>query len=355
MSNIIEKIAVEIAEQLLEKIKNGYIPELSKKYNIPEQDLIDILEGGEMIRSKQKSSSSSVAESTIKDHSINIEKINKALKKATDANKYLNISTMKAVADNKTNRSKLLFNETHKIVAKKDDEQLFNTCVASLGGGFNENSEDEQENEVEQDSIEVSEEKPKPNAKSKLKTKVITPESEDSEIESSDESSVIPEPTKTVEVPDIESSEDCESESLQPIKAKTKEKNKKETKNPKVKTPENSSSEESSITSSPKKDKQSKKIKTPENSEHSSSEDVKVQPLKPKFHKDLKKWWHPDTGFVVNKQGFNKYIVVGRIVDDKICNLTEKDIKKCEKRGWNYRSKKVNSSSESSSCCSSST
>jgi hypothetical protein len=409
MSNIIEKIAIEIAEQLMEKLKNGYIPELSKKYNIPEKDLIDILEGGELIRAKPKEKTPKEENVQI---SIDIEKINTSLKKAVDSNKYLNISTMKAVSDNKTNRSKLLFNDTYKIVAKKDDEDLFNRCVVLLSG--------DNEEEVATDSLENDEKENK-----KIKTKIVE---SDSELESSESEEEVPikAKSKKVKTP-VES--DVESEEEVPIKAKAKKvktpvesesseseeesvkPKAKKVKTPvesesseseeesvkpkakKVKTPvesESSESEEESVKPKAKKVKtpveseseseevpvkaKAKKVKTPVESEseseevpvkakakkvktpvetESESEEESVKPLKPKFHKELKKWWNEDTGFLVNKQGFNKYIVVGRVVNGKVCNLTEKDMKKCGKMGWNYRNKSKSESTDSSSCSSS--
>ena len=409
---IIDTIAKEIAEQLYNKLTSDYLQQISTKYNIPYQDLVDILNGTQTIRATAIAVVKPT-EASSKKSSIDIEHLKKKVSDAKNSGRYYNVSTKNFITDTKANRSKLLFNDQLFIVGKKDEQDLFDRCAKLLGDNTSttvtpvavssttvavspttvavtpvtvssttvavtpvkETTTDSGDSDSE-DSVEA----PVKNTK-----KIEAYESQEDESEINEKPTKVEKPIVNKEATDDESKE-VKVEKAKPVAAvkKVNDIGKEKAKPVVVKEATDDENEEEAkpVAVSVKKVEKAKPVVVKEATDDESEEseekpvakpvsvavkkannegkentklvekkkdvELKTSSNEPKpgskpklsFHDNLKKWWNQNTGFIIEKQGFD-CIIVGKIVDNKITSLSSADVKQCETLGWKYRAKNI--------------
>ena len=469
MTNLLDSVVDKIKNEVTQQIILTLIPEISKKYNIPQQDLIDLIKGEVRIKATPKETSPVTQVEPVSEESISkettvgedeLQKIKSKIEECQKTGKYFNVSTSRPIVDSKANRTKLTFDDNLKIVGNKEDTK-FTTLVTLLSGksdfkvessvktvSVTENKEEktvpvkkvessessetsdssESDSEVktpvkavsvekskkeismkavpakkstkkeessDSDDSDSSESEKKTPVKSKKEetpmkavpvkksTKKEESDSEDSDSSESEEKTPVKskkvesfkektdvkeKPTKKEESSESEDSDSSESEEKTPVKSKKVESSKEKTdvKEKPTKKEETtvkavpvkkekkveSSEDHSENVSEEKTPVKSKKVESSESSDSSGSDSEEETKISISYNKFHKKWWNEASGFVVEKQGSNK-VVVGKIVDDKLSDLSQKDIMKCKKNGWDCKetkksAKKISNSSSSS-------
>jgi hypothetical protein len=334
MSSMMEKLTGDVSKIVISQIVNKLLPVISKKYNIPVNELVETVNSTDGKDTTIKATPNAKPTSS----KGGLTDLQKKIDNAVGQEKVFNISTGRPLADTPANRKKYKFFDDFHIAGTANDEKLTN-ALKMFGAptkkeipihvqaanakkraqvdDYMEDSDEDVNNEKENVGKKMNEIKKKTDDKEEVNNKKNARKDSDDKEE--------------VKKKNAKKDSNDKEEVNNKKNAKKDSNDKEEVKKKNAKKDSNDKEEEPKEIKKKRKNKMSEDMDAVLKLSELAEDKAKTADLA--YNKSIKQWWNKETGYVFKRKGIRN-IAMGKLDSDRVIPLTKKDIEYCKKRQW---------------------